>query len=138
MTNDIRHYSSDLADAADRQIDAVATQLREALSHATWLPESARPTPPRRFPPSAPSANKALALSSSPARFLRFTRNWISEHPAICAAVLAFAGTTAIMTYKMKVGHGKKRKRRAKRAANGARTEVVGRFYKDLRIAAAW
>ena len=132
MTNDIKRYSTDLADAADRQFDAVAIHLREALSHATWLPESARPNPPRRISPSARSANKVLTLSSSPDRFLRFTKRWVLEHPAICAAVLAFAGTTAIMTYKMKIGQGKKRKRRAKRAANGARTEVVGRFYIDL------
>lgn len=127
--NEIRRYSNDLADAADRQFDAVATQLREALSRAEWLPENARPSAPRRFPPSAPSANTVLALSSSPRRLLRFTKDWISRHPAIFAAIVAFAGTTAVMIFGMKVRYGKRRKRRAKRAANGARTEVVGTVY---------
>ena len=65
---------------------------------------------------------------------LQLVNVWVSEHRAISAAILAFAGTTAVLVCGPMVGFdlglgivgGKRRKRKARRAANGARTEVVG------------
>lgn len=51
----------------------------------------------------------------------------MSRHRALTAALVAFLGTGAVLVYRQrKLGHiGRRGKRRAKRAVNGARKEVV-------------
>jgi hypothetical protein len=50
-------------------------------------------------------------------------QRWIGRHRALTAALVAFFGTGAVMLYQQKRAY--RLKRRAKRANNGARTEVV-------------
>jgi hypothetical protein len=73
-----------------------------------------RPTP-------APSALQA------PTGYFESLGDWIARHKAITAALVAFVGVGGamggFMIYQNRYNH--RRKRRAKRAGNGARREVV-------------
>jgi hypothetical protein len=58
-----------------------------------------------------------------PGSFFGRIAGWISRHRAITGAILAFFGTGTLLIYMQRRSRG--RKRRAKRADNGARQEVV-------------
>lgn len=57
------------------------------------------------------------------ATYLECVGDWISRHKVVTAAVVAFVGTGSIMVYHSRASY--RRRRRAKRAGNGARKEVV-------------
>ncbi|KAK5016664.1 hypothetical protein LTR60_002300 [Cryomyces antarcticus] len=107
----IKNYN-DLSDSVERHFESVAASLRDAWSTSTWLPEAARPLPPPRPAP------VAIPLS-----YLGKAQDWISRNRALTAAIVAFVGTGAVLVYRMRKIHG--RKRRARRASNGARREIV-------------
>ncbi len=58
-----------------------------------------------------------------PHGFVEISKDWILEHRAATAAVVAFIGTGAFIIWRRR--RSGRAKRRAKRARNGARTEVV-------------
>ncbi|KAK8203816.1 hypothetical protein IWZ01DRAFT_96091 [Phyllosticta capitalensis] len=111
VSSDIRKFSADLADATDKHFESVAISIRETLANSTWLPKSARPSPPPR------------AVVSASSSYLERAQDWISRNRAIIAAIIAFIGTGTFVMYQQKKSYT--RKRRARRASNGARTEVV-------------
>ncbi|KIW04068.1 uncharacterized protein PV09_04886 [Verruconis gallopava] len=110
VSKDIRKFSANAFDAADRQIDAVASSIKGALDSKSWLPQSMRPEPPpTKLAPTAGYWDRVV--------------DWISKHKAITAAAIAFVGTGGALIYYQSNVHS--RRRRAKRASNGARKEVV-------------
>lgn len=87
--------------------------VRDALSSSTWIPDSIRPTPTRRDIPV-----EIIALT----RYEQL-RDWVSRNKVITAAVVVVFGAVTYKCYKIsKLG---RKTRRAKRARNGGRLEVV-------------
>ncbi|KAE8451030.1 hypothetical protein EG329_004702 [Mollisiaceae sp. DMI_Dod_QoI] len=114
VPNDVKKYSSEVADYVDRHLEKVSNTLREALSSSKWIPESARPRPP-------PPPPRTFEISASPSA-LRQLQGWVLKHKVLTTfIVLAIGG----VTYKVIRRKISRKKRRAKRASNGARLEVV-------------
>lgn len=110
IPNDVKRYSLELADAIDRQFDSISNTIRESLQSATWIPQSVKPPPPppRRIVPQG---------------YLARAQDWVMNNQALTAAMIAFIGTGGFLIYRKRKHYG--RRRRAKRASNGARKEVV-------------
>ncbi|MCJ1242970.1 hypothetical protein MMC30_000166 [Trapelia coarctata] len=113
-SQEVADYSASLADSVERHFDTVAASIRQTLQQTPWIPESIKPppTPVRRLPP------HVLHLS-----YLERAQNWVSRNRALTAAIVAFIGTGTIIIWQSR--RVQRRKRRARRAVNGARTEVV-------------
>lgn len=102
-----------VADAIDRHVDHAADAVRDTLSHQSWLPSSVRPLPKTRpFTPESHSLYDRM-------------QNWAMRNRAWSAAILAFVGTTSILYFGSNKLRAKRRK--AKRAANGGRKEIIGK-----------
>ena len=103
-----RKQFNDIADDVERHFEQVAGQLRE------WMPANSSlarpPQPPKRLPP--PST-------------LQMVQRWVSRNRAMTAAVVAFLVTGSVGAFAFVKSRDQKRKRRAKRSASGARTDIV-------------
>lgn len=106
---------SAITDALDRHFDSVSEALKKSLRDSSWLPGYVKPRPP-------PISRKTPVVAL-PVGLLEASRIWLSEHRAVTAAVVAFVGTGAFIVWKR--GNADRAKRRARRAKNGSRTEVV-------------
>lgn len=102
-----------MADQINAQVDKAALAVRETLAHAQWLPEYARPAPPRREIPI-----EVVALS----RYEQ-VRDWVSRHKVLTGAAIAVFGIVLYRSYRS--SRLRRKTRRAKRARNGGRLEVV-------------
>ena len=101
-------------DSIDRHFEMVVASLRDTLKNTPWLPDSMKPpvAPLRRMRPPPPSPG-----------YLDRVQVWISRNRAITAAIVAFLGTgTFIIWHRRRLY---RQKRRARRAANGAKSEVI-------------
>ena len=114
MPNDIKLYSSQVADYVDKHLERASNALREALSTAPWLPESARPRPP---PPP-----RSLVESTAAASLYARVHGWVATNKIKAAIGLVSIGGAAYVFMREK---RHREKRRAKKASNGARLEVV-------------
>ncbi|KAI1414103.1 DUF1776-domain-containing protein [Hypoxylon sp. FL1857] len=113
IPNQIRRYSGDVAEYVDKTIDKVAEEIRDTLSTAPWVPDYVRPPPPVRPPPV-----EIVPITT----YERFS-DWISRHKVLIGVVVV---TIGYATYKtVRVTRGLRKPRRAKRARNGGRLEVV-------------
>ncbi|PKX89712.1 DUF1776 domain-containing protein [Aspergillus novofumigatus IBT 16806] len=113
IPHDVRRYSLEVADSIDRQVDHVATVIRDTLSHQSWLPPAIRPSPK-----TYPSFHAARSQS-----FTDRAYDWMIRNRAWSAALIAFIGTTSVLYFGSSKLHGRRRK--ARRAGNGARKEIV-------------
>ena len=87
----------------------VAASIRKTIQSSPWLyEEPPRPPPSRRIVPMG---------------YFEACQRWVSEHRAVTAAAAAFVGTGACIIWRRRKAD--RTKRRAKRAKNGSRTEVV-------------
>ncbi|PYH49983.1 DUF1776 domain-containing protein [Aspergillus saccharolyticus JOP 1030-1] len=111
IPHDVRRYSHQVADSIDRQVDHAANVIRDTLSDQTWLPSTVRPSP--RYRPS-PAVSQSLVDRA---------HGWVLHNRAWSAAILAFVGTTCVLYLSNKKLNRKRR--RARRAGNGARKEIV-------------
>ncbi|KAL4802732.1 hypothetical protein BDV18DRAFT_163691 [Aspergillus unguis] len=111
IPHDVRRYSLQVADAIDRQVDHVADAVRNTLSHQSWLPPSVKPSPRLR------------SISPEPQSLYGRVHSWAARNRAWSAAILAFVGTTSVLYFGSKTFRAKRRK--AKRATNGARKEII-------------
>ena len=104
-----------LTETIEAHFESVARSLQDTFRATPWLPDSIKPTPkpPSRIP----------KIVYPPASYLEASRHWVSEHRAVSAAVVAFVGTGVFIVWRRR--RSERAKRRAKRAKNGARTEVV-------------
>ncbi|KAL4884366.1 hypothetical protein BJY04DRAFT_182326 [Aspergillus karnatakaensis] len=111
IPHDVRRYSLQVADAIDRHVDHAADVVRDTLSHQSWLPSSVRPSPTiRQFTPQSQT-------------FYDRVHSWVIRNRAWSAAILAFVGTTSVLYFGSKTLKSKRRK--ARRAANGGRKEII-------------
>ncbi|KAK0115442.1 hypothetical protein ONS96_013898 [Cadophora gregata f. sp. sojae] len=117
VPNDIKRYSNDVADYVDRHLEKVSNTLREALSSSQWIPESARPRPP---PPPPRTFTETIASSST---LTTQIHRWICRNKILTTVIVIALGGVTYHVIKRKSNYRKKR--RAKRASNGARLEVV-------------
>ena len=105
-----------LTDAIEQQFETVAETLRSSMRGSEWIPDSVKPAAP------PPSSHDLFA--AAPTGYFAATKEWVSRHRMSTAPIaVAFVGTPAFLIWR-----GRRRapgKRRAKRARNGARTEVV-------------
>ncbi|KAL8820267.1 MAG: hypothetical protein Q9191_007554, partial [Dirinaria sp. TL-2023a] len=90
----------------------IAASIRETIQKTPWLYEKPESPPP------PPAYSRVV-----PSGYTEVCRRWVWEHRAVTAAVVAFIGTGAFIIWRQR--RADKAKRRAKRAKNGARTEVV-------------
>ncbi|KAL2859945.1 DUF1776 domain-containing protein [Aspergillus lucknowensis] len=111
IPHDVRRYSLQVADAIDRHVDHVADAVRDTLSHQLWLPSSVRPSSKTR-----PCTPHSQSLCDR-------VRGWAARNRALSAAILAFVGTTCVLYFGSKKLRAKRRK--ARRAANGGRKEII-------------
>ncbi|CAI7677597.1 unnamed protein product [Penicillium manginii] len=111
IPHDVRRYSTQVADSIDRQVDHAATTIRNTLSEQSWIPSQVRP-----------SMRNAQNLRH-PRGFTDRVQNWMTRNRAWTAAILAFVGTGCVLFYGSKKLNGKRRK--ARKAGNGARKEIV-------------
>lgn len=97
---------------------SVASSINEALRTTPWLPDSIKP--PRR-----PLRHATVPATPASVGYLECSQDWISRHRALTAAIVAFVGTGAFVIIWQRRRRSRSGKRRARRAKNGARTEVV-------------
>lgn len=114
IPNDVKKYSDDIADAVERLFDSIAAPLKETSIISAWRTRSIDQTfqpQPTRPPP-------------VPVGYYSWAQNWVLRNKALTAAIVAFVGTGGLLIYRRRKQYV--RKRRAKRASNGARRDVVG------------
>jgi NAD(P)-dependent dehydrogenase (short-subunit alcohol dehydrogenase family) len=112
LAQGIRKNTENVADIIDSRIDEAAHFIRETLSSSPWVPSVIKPPPP-------PKPTVAVATASR----LEQVQGWISRHKILTSVIVLACG---VVIYKGYRTHRSARKiRRAKKARNGGRTEVV-------------
>ncbi|KAI9720407.1 MAG: hypothetical protein M1812_002913 [Candelaria pacifica] len=113
IPNDVKKYSDDIADAVERLFDSIAAPLKETSIVSAWRTRAIEST----FQPKPPSPPPV------PLGYYGWAQNWVSRNKALTAAIFAFVGTGSFLVYRRRKQYV--RKRRAGRASNGARRDVV-------------
>ncbi|KAK3935922.1 hypothetical protein QBC46DRAFT_396333 [Diplogelasinospora grovesii] len=113
LPHDIQRYSGNVADFIDQHVEKIADSIRDTLAASPWVPESIRPRPP---PPPMP----ILALPTST---YEKVQDWFSRHKILTGVVILVTGVVVYRTYRSST-LGRKT-RRARRARNGGRLDVV-------------
>jgi hypothetical protein len=110
FASELGSYASGVDKVLDSASDAVRSGIRQAESFLGLKTEV--------LPP--PVIHRSL---------LERTQIWISRNRAETAAIVAFLGTGAVAYYCLRAQEARyTRKRRARKAKNGGRTEVIGRL----------
>ena len=104
---------NELADSIEKHFETVADQIRDIVPRGLGL--TPPPPPPRRL---------------MPVTYVESAQRWIMKNKAITAGVIAFLSTGSVLVYLQR--QRAYTKRRAKRASNGARTEIVGENHKSV------
>lgn len=118
IPQDMAAYGSRIADYIEKHTNAIASDIRDAIDNADWIPDSLRPP---RQPVNGPAYFPRTP--SPPQGLLDKTTAWISRNRTIIAVCVAFTGTTLFMIHRRKKAHA--RKRRAKKLPNGGKKEIV-------------
>ncbi|KAI1378889.1 DUF1776-domain-containing protein [Hypoxylon crocopeplum] len=113
IPNQIRRYSGDVAEYVDKAVDKVAEELRDTLSSAPWVPDIVRPKPPTRPPP----------VQIIPMTTYERIHDWVSRHKLLTGVIVVAVGYATYRTVQQT--KLMRKSRRAKRARNGGRLEVV-------------
>ncbi|KOS19471.1 UPF0744 protein [Escovopsis weberi] len=112
ISSQVRKYTDHAADFIDKNVDRAAGAVRETLSTAQWIPDPLRPVPPA----------KPEVVVVPLTRFQQAS-DWVMKHKLLTGLVVVACGTIAYKGYRS--NKLAKKIRRAKRARNGGRTEVV-------------
>lgn len=115
------HYGSRIADYVDKHANSIASDIRDAIDKASWIPDSLRP--PRSSNAGGSSQFFAPRPPPPPQGIWEKTTSWVSRNRTAIAVVVAFAGTTIYLVHRRKKAHA--RKRRARKQPNGAKKEIV-------------
>lgn len=113
----LQRFSDDIANYVEQHVDKAAATLRETLSAAEWIPEAARP----RGPPRAPA--RLASSVALPVGLYSRIHDWVLKNKVLTGTFVIGLGASIYMVQRRKAIYY--RKRRAKRASNGARMEVV-------------
>ncbi|ORY70250.1 uncharacterized protein BCR38DRAFT_455075 [Pseudomassariella vexata] len=117
LPNQIRRYSTEVADYVDQSVDKVADTLRDSLASAPWLPDWM----PEYIKPKAPSRPPPVTIV--PMTTCERVQDFVQRHKILTGVMVVAVG---YVTYKTVQTRKLSRKtRRAKRARNGGRLEVV-------------
>lgn len=103
-----------ICDSIEGHFVAVGSSINEALRASPWLPDSIKP------PQRAPARRASIRIA--PGYFQR-CKIWMLGHPALVAAIIAFAGTGVFFIWRRR--QVQRMKRRAKRTSRGFKTEAV-------------
>ena len=122
IPNDVKRYSIEVADSIDRHFEAVSNILRESLASSPWIPDSARPSMPV----------KAISTPAPSLSTFDRAQDWLVKHKTFSIAVVVSAGLVSYLIYRRRRNWSKKR--RARRASNGARREVVGKWQSKTKV----
>ncbi|CAJ2499682.1 Uu.00g025350.m01.CDS01 [Anthostomella pinea] len=113
LPNQIRRYSGDVADYIDKAVEQAADNVRDSLSSTPWLPDYVRPKPPSKPPP----------VAIVPMTSFERVQDWVVRHKVLSGVIVCAVGYVTYRTVrKSKL---LRKSRRAKRARNGGRLEVV-------------
>ncbi|CAN8100806.1 unnamed protein product [Discula destructiva] len=121
VLNEAKRYTSDVAEYIERHFDSIAEQIRntqvagqvrDVLSSQEWIPDGFRPRPK---PP-------ATTLSVSTPLYER-AESWVLRHNLLTAFLVLATGVVVYRGYRKSAYLRKTR--RARRARNGARLELV-------------
>jgi NAD(P)-dependent dehydrogenase (short-subunit alcohol dehydrogenase family) len=104
-----RRQFNEIADDVERHFELVADQLREWIPTDKGFPRLHQPAPKRLPPPTT----------------LQAIQRWVSRHRALTAAAVAFIVTGSVGALVYVKSKQNRRKRRARKSASGARTDVV-------------
>lgn len=107
-----RQYTNDVAEYIDKSVDRAADAVRDTLSSTPWIPDSLRPTPPVKAP-----------VVVVPVPTWEKAQDWVSRNKILTGVIVAVCGTVIFKGYQK--SKSMRKTRRAKRARNGGRTEVV-------------
>ncbi len=107
-----RQYTNDAAEYIDKSVDRAADVVRDTLSAQTWIPQSMRPAPPVKVPVAVVSVST-----------WEQAQDWVSKHKILTGVIVVVCGTVVFKGYQK--SRSMRKTRRAKRARNGGRTEVV-------------
>ena len=118
MSDEVRRYSkglgdvsNDFADKVERSFNDAAESIRQTVYGSEWIPASIKPSPP-------PPKQCPVQLS-----YLERAGSWMDRNRALTAAIVAFIGTGSYLIWHHR--RQQRWKRRARRAPNGAKTELV-------------
>lgn len=111
-------YGSRIADYIEKHTNAIASDIRDAIDQASWIPDSLRPP---RQPGGGPSF--FARPPPPPQGIFEKTAAWVSKNRTAIAIVVAFTGTSIYLIHRRKRAHA--RKRRARKLPNGAKKEIV-------------
>ncbi|KAL6413714.1 DUF1776 domain protein [Ilyonectria robusta] len=109
----IRRYSDDVAQFVDLNVDRAADVVRETLAATPWIPDMIRPA----------ATVKPVVTVVTLSKFERI-QGWVVRHRILTGVIVVICGTVAYRGYRTSQYMSKKL-RRAKRARNGGRVEVV-------------
>ncbi|KAK5992858.1 hypothetical protein PT974_06280 [Cladobotryum mycophilum] len=112
ISTHLRKYTDHAAEFVDKNVDRAAGVVRETLSTAQWIPDTLRPVPPPKPEVIVVPLSKFQQVS-----------DWIGNHKILTGLVIVACGTVAYKGYQN--NKSMRKIRRAKRARNGGRTEVV-------------
>lgn len=99
-----RKQFNEIADDVERHFNNAAAQLREQFGGPLATPPARRPPPPTTY---------------------QVIERWVWRHKALSAAVAAFLITGSVSALVYVKSRDVRKRRRAKKSASGARTEVV-------------
>lgn len=109
----MKRYSGEVAEVIESNIDKAAEQARDFLASQEWIPDAVRPV--GKPPPST--------MLAGPSSLYEKAQDWVSRHKVLTGVIVL---TTGVVVYR---GYRKskycRKTRRARRARNGARVEVV-------------
>ncbi|KAK5458391.1 hypothetical protein LTS15_004471 [Exophiala xenobiotica] len=118
IPQDMAHYGNRIADYVEKHTNSIASDIRDAIDNASWIPDSLRP------PRQAGNGSSYFTRPPPPPQgLLEKTTAWISRNRTMIAVCVAFTGTTIYMIHRRKKAHA--RKRRARKLPNGAKKEIV-------------
>lgn len=112
MPSHVRQYSGEVADFIDKAVDKAAVNVRDTLASAPWVPDYARPK--TVSPPPVP----AVSMST-----WERMQNWVIRHKVASGLFVCVVGYVTYRT--VRYSRLVQKSRRAKRARNGGRLEVV-------------
>lgn len=103
-----------MADTIDRHVDYAATAVKDTLS--IYIPSVIK----------SGGRDARLLHPPKPRSVPERVYDWVLRHRAWTAALVAFFGTGSVLLLGSRAFD--QRKRRARRAGNGARKEIIGVF----------
>ncbi|CAK7215826.1 hypothetical protein SBRCBS47491_002615 [Sporothrix bragantina] len=118
VSTEVIKYSGELAQYVDKNFDKAAEIVREQLAGAAWIPDQVKV-----YLPKPRMATAVEIASTADMSFYERVQDWLARHKILATIAVLFAGSLSYRAVRRTISARKYR--RAKRAKNGARCEVV-------------